>query len=332
MISPLRIGILGAAGITPTSLVAPAATAGDVELVAIAARNREKAATFAEKWSIPTVAGTYEELVTRDDIDAVYIALPNSEHARWSTAAIQAGKHVLVEKPFASNEVEAREVAELAAASDLIVMEAYHYRYHPLIPQLQKMIADGVIGDLTHVEAIFDITMPDTSNIRYNFDLAGGSTMDLGCYSLHFARAIIGGDPIVVGARARAATTDARIDEALTAELRFPNDVTATISSSLLEPVERQSALIAGSRGSISVEGFVKPQEGNTITITVDGVSTVSEAPAAPTTYQCQLAAFVDAVRTGAAPLTDAQDAVAMMHLIDGVYRAAGLTPRGLLG
>lgn len=327
MTRPIRFGILGAAGITPSALIQPARANRDVELYAVAARDRARAERFAAEHGVSTVLDSYEDLLADELVDAVYIPLPNSEHGKWTVAALQAGKHVLVEKPFASNAEEAREVARHAATSDRVVMEAFHYRYHALMKEVLKLVDMKIIGDLTTIEAHFDINLPDRTNIRYNQELAGGATMDLGCYSLHFVRSVVREEPEIVAAEARP-SDDPRLDEALSAELRFPGGVTGRISSSLLESEERQSAVIEGTRGMIEVEGFVKPHEGNSLTLTTDsGVTTVT-VPNEPTSYASQLAVFVDAVRHGTAVLSDPADSVAEMTAIDAMYRAAGLQPR----
>ena len=116
------------------------------------------------------------------DLDAVYNPLPNGLHGRWTRAALAAGKHVLCEKPFTANAAEAREIAELAAKSDRVVMEAFHYRYHPLALRIEQIIASGELGELQRVEAVQCFPPPKFSDIRYNYSLAGGSTMDAGCY------------------------------------------------------------------------------------------------------------------------------------------------------
>lgn len=327
MNQPIRFGIFGAAGITPQALIAPAQANRDVELYAVAARDRGRAESFAAEHHIGHVHDSYEALLADPNVDAVYIPLPNSEHGKWTVAALDAGKHVLVEKPFASNADEAEEVARRAAGSDRVVMEGFHYRYHRLMAETLKLTADGAIGDLAEVEAHFDINLPDRSNIRYNQSLAGGATMDLGCYSLHFVRSVVGEEPEVVSAEARP-SDDPRLDEALSAELRFPGGVTGRISSSLLEDEERQTCIITGTKGVIQVEGFVKPQDGNTLTLTNDAGVTTVEVPTQPTSYAAQLAVFVDAVRNGTPVLTGPDDSVAMMRAIDALYRAAGLEPR----
>ncbi|BAW08435.1 Gfo/Idh/MocA family oxidoreductase [Nocardia seriolae] len=136
----LRIGILGAANIAPNALIGPARRSPEVVVAAVAARDRARAEEFARRHGIERVYGGYEELVAAPDLDAVYIPLPNGLHGRWIRAALAVGKHVLCEKPFTANAAEAREIAELANASDRVVMEAFHYRYHPLTRAAEKVL------------------------------------------------------------------------------------------------------------------------------------------------------------------------------------------------
>lgn len=323
----VRFGILGAAGITPSALIAPAQANPDVSLTAVAARNRARAEEFATRHGIEQVLGSYDDLLASPDVDAVYIPLPNSAHAEWTVRAARAGKHVLVEKPFAANAEEARRVVDALAGLPVVVMEAFHYRHHPLIHRVEELLAAGVIGDATSASAAFDVRVPDRSNIRYNWELAGGATMDLGCYSIHLLRTLLKAEPRVVSAEARR-FDGGQIDEALTARLEFPGGITATASSSLLADTVRQSARIDGTRGSIAIEGFVKPHGGNSLTVTLDGSSSTEEVAPEVTSYGQQLAAFVAAVEHGGPVVVDGADSIATMEVIDACYRAAGLEPR----
>lgn len=324
---PLRIGILGAAGITPPALIEPAAGNPQVRLVAVAARDRVRAEAFAEEHGIERAVESYEDLLADPEVEAIYNPLPNSHHAHWSTRALEAGKHVLVEKPFASNFEEARKVAEVAARHpDLVLMEAFHNRYHALTRKVLELLADGVIGEVRSADSEFLVHLPDRSDIRYNHDLSGGSTMDLGCYPLHFLRTLFG-EPKVLSGQVRT-TEDPRIDEALTNTLKFPGGISSTITSSLFEPEEVQHVLITGTGGTIEINGFVKPHHGNQILVTVGGETVDHAVPAAPTTYEAQLSAFVAAVREGAPVLTGPDDSLATMSVIDAMYVAAGLEPR----
>ena len=148
----MRIGILGAARIAPLALINPAKENTEVVVAAVAARDVSRARAFAAKHGIARVHDSYEALIGDPDLDAVYNPLPNGLHGRWTRAALTAGKHVLCEKPFTANAAEAREIAELAAKSDRVVMEAFHYRYHPLTLRAEQIIASGELGKLERVE------------------------------------------------------------------------------------------------------------------------------------------------------------------------------------
>ena len=215
----MRIGILGAARIAPSALIKPAQGNAEVVVAAVAARDASRARAFAAKHGIARVHDSYEALIADPDLDAVYIPLPNSLHGRWTRAALAAGKHVLCEKPFTANAAEAREIAELAAKSDRVVMEAFHYRYHPLTLRVEQIIASGELGKLQRVEAALCFPLPKFSDIRYDYSLAGGATMDAGCYAVHMVRTFGGSTPEVVSAQAK--LRDPQVDRAMTAELRF---------------------------------------------------------------------------------------------------------------
>src|ERR1700733_5736107 len=149
----LRTGGLGAASIAPSALIKPAANNAEVVVAAVAARDAARAQEFAAKHGISRVHESYEALIADPDLDAVYNPLPNGLHGKWTRAALVAGKHVLCEKPFTANAAEARQIADLAAKSDRVVMEAFHYRYHPMTLRTEQIIASGVIGKLQRVEA-----------------------------------------------------------------------------------------------------------------------------------------------------------------------------------
>src|SRR5271163_3596231 len=229
--APVRIGILGASRFAPMILIKPAKENAEVVVAAVASRDVSHARAFAAKHGIARVHDSYEALIADPELDAVYIVLPNNLHGRWSGAALAAGKHVLCEKPFTANAAEAREVAELAGKSDRVVMEAFHYRYHPLTLRVEQIIASGELGTLERVEAALCFPLPKFSDIRYNYSLAGGATMDAGCYAVHMARTFGGATPEVVSAQAK--LRDPQIVRAMTAELRFPGGHTGRVRCSM---------------------------------------------------------------------------------------------------
>jgi predicted dehydrogenase len=323
---PVRIGILGAASIAPSAVITPAEGNGEVVVAAVAARDGARAQAFAAKHDIPRVHDSYEALIADPDLDAVYNPLPNGLHGRWTRAALAGGKHVLCEKPFTANAAEAREVAELSARSDRVVMEAFHYRYHPLTLRIAQIIASGELGKLERVEAAMCFPLPKFSDIRYNYSLAGGATMDAGCYAVHMARTFGGETPEVVSAQAK--LRDPQIDRAMTAELRFPGGHTGRVRCSMWSSDLLQlSARVVGDRGELRVLNPVVPQIFHRLSVRSAEGKRV-ERFTRRASYAYQLDAFAAAVLRGDPVMTTPEDAVENMTVIDAIYRAAGLPLR----
>jgi predicted dehydrogenase len=322
----LRIGVLGAARIAPAALLRPATAVDGVRVVAVAARSADRAAAMAGRHRIPTVYGDYAALLADPDIDAVYIPLPNGLHAEWTLRALAAGKHVLCEKPFTANEAEAREVADAADRAGRVVMEAFHYRYHPLAAEIDRILhTDRRLGDITRVETWMCFPLPRFSDIRYQYDLAGGATMDAGCYALHAARFAGPGEPEVVGARAL--LRDPKVDRAMSIDLRYPTGATGTAHTSMWSRTLLRIGLrVTGERGELSAPFFVMPKFGR-LRVTVDGVTTRRKVPG-ESTYTHQLRAFQAAVGGADTNRTPPSDSIHTMRLIDAAYRAAGLPLR----
>lgn len=335
----LRIGLLGAAAIAPSALIKPARLMPRVTVTAVAARDRQRAETFARKHGVPVVHADYEALLADPQVDAVYVPLPNGLHAEWTLKALEAGKHVLCEKPFAANRAEAERVADAADAaferSGLVVMEAFHYRHHSLAERMRAIVAGGELGKLRHVEAEVCFPLPRLSDIRYDYALAGGATMDAGCYAVHVARLLGNGDPAVISARMLTLRKDPRIDRAMSAELEFPDGVTGRVRASMWSRrVLSIRARAVGSGGELSVTNFLMPQLYHRLTIRAPrdgGGRTVrhERVPRNPSSYACQLEAFAAAVLDGGPVLTSARDAVTNMGVLDSIYRASGLPLRG---
>ena len=327
MNAPLRIGVLGAAKIVPSALVKPARANPSVEVAAIAARDPERAKAFADKHGIPTVHATYEALLADDTLDAVYIPLPNGLHGRWTIAALAAGRHVLCEKPFTANAEEAQLVADAAAASGLVVMEAFHWRYHPVAQRMVDIVRRGELGELRHIETAMSFPNFKRSDIRWNPALAGGTLMDAGCYAIHWARTLAGAEPEVTAAKAKLRSPG--IDRRADVDLLFPNGITAHVTASMWSSsVLRLMARVEGTEGTLKVLNPIAPQFGSRMTVKVKGKKRREKVPADGTTYDYQLRAFVAAVREGIPTLTPPAESVANMRVIDAAYRAAGLEPR----
>jgi predicted dehydrogenase len=322
----VRIGILGAARIAPSALIGPARGNNEVVVAAVAARDTARAQAFAAEHDIGRTHDSYDALIADPGIDAVYNPLPNSLHGRWTRAALAAGKHVLCEKPFTANAAEAREVADLGATSGLVVMEAFHYRYHPLTLRIEEIIASGELGKLKRVEAAMCFPLPKFSDIRYNYALGGGATMDAGCYAVHMARTFGGGTPEVVSAQAK--LHDPQIDRAMTAELRFPAGHTGRVRCSMWSSNLLQfNARVSGDRGELRVLNPVVPHLFHRLSVRSAGGKRVERFSRRPS-YAYQLDAFAAAVLHGQAVKTTPEDAVENMTVIDAIYRAAGLPLR----
>lgn len=295
-------------------------------VAAVAARDASRAQAFAAKHDIARVHESYDALIADPDLDAVYNPLPNSLHGRWTRAALAAGKHVLCEKPFTANAAEAREIAELAANSGRVVMEAFHYRYHPLTLRVEEIIASGELGKLTRVEGNLCFPLPKFSDIRYNYSLAGGATMDAGCYAVHMVRTFGGSTPEVVSAQAK--LRDSQIDRAMTAEVRFADGHTGRMRCSMWSTDLMQiSARVVGDKGELHVLNPVLPHSYHRLSVRSADGKRVERFPRRAS-YAYQLDAFAGAVLRGEPVKTTPEDAIENMTVIDAIYRSAGLPLR----
>lgn len=323
----LKFGILGAAWIAPMALIEPCAKTDQAEVRLIAARDKNRAIKYAKEHHIPIVANSYKEVIEHPDIDAVYIPLPISEHRYWTLTALAAGKHVLCEKSFASNAAEARQMADMASSTGLILMDAFHYRYHPLFSRAIEIYRSGILGDITEILAQFNSPMREANDIRMIYATGGGVTIDMGCYPLSWVRHLTGEEPIQVKAEAEVGPAD--VDIYLRSQLQFENGLQAITVGDMRVVCEQTNSInVVGSLGEMFVENPLSPQSGSRIEIrTADG--TEVERFATRPSYEYQLDAFIQAVASGEQPITGPEDAVRQMQLIDRCYQAAGLPLRG---
>jgi predicted dehydrogenase len=328
-VEPVRIGVLGAARIAERAIVVPARATGS-RLAAIAARDPARAEDFARAHAVDRVLSSYADVLADPEVEVVYNPLPNALHAPWNLAAVAAGKHVLSEKPFASNAAEAGEVRDAARRAGVTVMEGFHHLYHPVMRRVLDLVERGELGDVVHVEATIAMLPPDASDPRWSLDLSGGALMDLGCYGLHVLRTLApwtGGEPEPDAARAGERAGSPGVDEWLDAELHFPSGATAAVRCSMVHPTRDMSLRIVGSRGEVTAPGFVEPHRDDRVLVrTAAGTSVHSMGTRSSYTYQ--LEALMAALRHGSPVPTDPDAAVASMTLIDRCYRLAGLPPR----
>lgn len=329
----LKIGVLGVARITPEALVRPASEINGVELAGIASRERRRAQTFADQYVIYRVFDAYQALLDDPEIDAIYIPLPNSLHCEWTIRALEAGKHVLCEKPLSSNAHEARKMVSAADRTGLILMDALHYRYHPLMERIRELVPS--LGPLLHIETKFCFLLPRFKDIRYHYSLGGGATMDVGVYTsdMMLQVAAASGDPALVGSpqviQARAKLLGSNIDRFMEADLLWNNGTSGRITHSIFSrQVPGVKLKVTGERGQLHVSNPVTPHRGHQIDVRIDGKSH-QENVAGKTSYHYQLLEFERRIREESRS-PDLDDSVATMELLDAVYTAAGLPLRGI--
>ena len=324
---PIRIGVLGAAAIVPSALTNPARGMPEAQVVAIAARDPKRAAAFARKHRIPRVHQTYQDMLNDPEIDAIYNPLPNSLHAEWTIRALRAGKHVLCEKPFASNAREAEEMANVAHEAGLVLSEAFAYRYHPLTARVKEIIASGELGKIQHIEAQFCFLLPFPNNIRFRYDLAGGALMDCGCYPVSLIRYIAQAQPKVERAEARLLAP--QVDGKMSADLSFGDGRTAHLVCDLLSPrLFRSSLKIECEAGKLTVINPYHPHWFNWLSVRGRN-GAYSAHVRGENVYALQLRAFVKAIRGEMELNTNPADAIGNMRVIDRIYQKAGLKQRG---
>ncbi len=329
---PLRIGVLGAAKISPPALFIPAADTDDVVVVAIAARNRGRAQAQADEYGIERVYDTYDEVINDPDVDAIYNPLPINAHLEWGRKALQAGKHLLQEKPLTSNAEEARALVAAGDEAGLVMMEAFHWRYHPLANRLRSLLDEGTVGDITSVAGRFTVPIDPGDDVRHAYELSGGALMDLGCYPAQWVRFVVGAEPTVVsvtmvGGRPMVdVITDIDLNWTATAD-RGP--ITGSIHCAMdATAVPGAELEVIGTKGRIHIMNPIAPHNGHLLTVDAGGDQRTEEVDGL-TTYHHQLQAFRDAVLHGGPRLTGGQDAIATMELIDAAYLAAGFPLRG---
>lgn len=324
-----RVGILGAASIAENGIVTPARLT-DTRLVAVAARDRSRAEAFAAAHGVERVLDSYAEVVTDPEVEAIYNPLANGLHGPWNLAAIAAGKHVLSEKPFASNAAEAAEVRDAGMRAGVVVVDGFHYLYHPVTRRLHELVASGELGEIERVEVTMINPPPAPENPRWSLELAGGALMDLGCYSLHAHRVLApwtGGEPSLVEARGGEREGLPGIDEWVDADLVFPSGATGLARCHMAGDEQQLTYRVAGSRGEATIANFILPHLDDRLFVkTVAGERV--EHLGTRSSYTYQLEAFIGFIREGIRMPTDSDDAVATMRLVDECYRAIGLEPR----
>lgn len=323
----LRIGVLGAAGISAKALFAPAADTEGVEVVAIASRDRTRAQAQADQFGIDRVHSSYADVLADAEVDAIYNPLAISEHHRWAIAAAEAGKHILCEKPFASNSTQATEMVAAGKAAGVVMMEAFHWRYHPLANEIGFIVGSKALGDLQTLDAGFSVAISPDDDVRQSWELSGGALMDLGCYPIQWLRFVAGREPTVFSATMTQGRPN--VDIITDIELDFGQGLTGHAHTAMNPGVEKKIWLqVTGSEGTLRVDNPLAPHDGHLITVSV-GSDVESYTVEGLTTYHHQLVAFRDAIANRSQIPTGGSDAINNMLVIDAAYQAAGLPIRG---
>jgi predicted dehydrogenase len=329
----LRVGIFGTGGIAERAMVDPAGLVEGVEVVAVGSRDPERARAFADRFGI-AAAGDYAQVMADPDVDLIYVALPPTVHERWAVAALQAGKHVLCEKPLSANGAGARAIADAADANGRSAFVGFHYRLHSFTQRLLEVLRSGVLGDIEDVEIDFSIPhfVVKPGNIRLDGDLGGGAVMDVGCYAIDLLRAAWG-EAHVLSSSARLYDGDPRVDLQTDFVLSFDRGITARVRASFIGDDDGAMLLhVVGSAATLHATSVIVPQWGATLRVTAgDGILIDEKVAEGESSYVKQLEHLRD-VLTGEAPEASsplrAADAARTMELVDDVYRAAGLEPR----
>jgi xylose dehydrogenase (NAD/NADP) len=312
----VRLGILSTAHIN--RLVIPGAHASDkVELVAVASRDQSRAEEYAREWGIERAYGSYDALLGDPDVDAVYISLPNTMHCEWSLKAIEAGKHVLCEKPFSRHAEEVEQAFDAAERAGRLLSEAFMFRHNPQTGRLAELVVEGAIGELRVVRAAFSYSLYDAQNIRLRTDVEGGSLMDVGCYCVSGSRLLAGEPGTVLG---RAYTGPSGTDWVFAGSMGFPGDVLAQFDCGTCLP-NRDELEAIGTDGSLFLDD---PWHCQTPVIELRRDGEVERIQLDPVdSYRLELENLADAIRGEAPLLLGREDAVAQARALEALHRSA---------
>lgn len=316
----VRWGILSTANIGAKAVTPAILASTNGVLAAVASRNDERAAEYAARFNIPRSHGSYEELLADPDVDAIYNPLPNSMHLEWTIKALEAGKHVLCEKPLGLNAAECLEMAAAAERNGRLLMEAFMYRFHPRIQRTVDLVAAGELGNLKLIRSAFAFNVQDPGNIRLQADLGGGSLMDVGSYCVNVSRTVVGSEPLE--AQAFAVEGSAGVDVELFGVLRFEGNVFAQFSSSL-NTFRHELVEVVGTDGRLQLGSVFQPGTADAAIDLETADGSRQETIQGVNHYQLMVEHFADCILTGTKPRYSVLDAAANMAAIEALYASA---------
>jgi xylose dehydrogenase (NAD/NADP) len=322
MNAPIRWGILSTAKIAETAFVPSLRQTRRGQLAAVASRDGARAQAFADKHEIPQTFDSYDAMLESDSIDAVYIPLPNSMHAKWTEKAAAQGKQVFCEKPLGVSSSEVQQMVDVCTDAGVLLFEAFVFLYHPKSLRLRQVLAEGAIGDIVQMTASFTFPLQrPTDNIRMNKDLAGGSLMDVGCYPIAYTRFVFNEEPIAVQAACRL-DPEYGVDTRASMVLTFSGDRHAALQAGFDAP-GGQRAVIHGEKGYIAVPQPCHPkeQDGFVICRNEREEAVVIEAGVPP--FAPAIEHFHDCLLDGVEPIATPANAVGTLRVIEAVRESA---------
>jgi predicted dehydrogenase len=317
----LRFGMIGASTIGAEALLEPVRRRNDIQVVHVAARRPGAAHSYAQKWAVPRASSDYEDVLADAQVDAVYVSNSAADHARWTIAALEAGKHVLCEKPIALTGEEARAVEDAARGAGRIAMEGFHYRFHPLFLSLEQLVATGRYGSLQSIRSLINGARPyDPTSILHMRDLGGGALLHNGVYGVHWTRLLFDAEPTAVHASQQSNPSGA--DSDTSAEFEFPGGRTASLHCSFdrSDPV---SLTLVFEKAEVVVTGPIGPHHGHSLRIEPTAGPSEVATVAGRSSFDYQLEEFARRALARAQIGGRGDDIVANAITIDAIRRAA---------
>jgi D-xylose 1-dehydrogenase (NADP+, D-xylono-1,5-lactone-forming) len=316
---PLGIGILGTARVGGALVQAAGADGGALaRVVAVGSRSAERGEEYARRLGIPRAHGSYDELVADQEVEAVYVALPNSLHVPWAVRALEAGRHALCEKPLAATAADAAAAFDAAERARRVLMEGLMYRHHPQTQRVEQLVREGEVGAVSRVRAVFRFTLASADDPKLRADLDGGALMDAGCYGVSAARLLLG-EPVAASAEADRGPNG--VDLRFRGVMTFAGDAQAEVDVALDRP-PAHSLEVAGDEGTLLVaDPWHCWRPGIELRRSTSDVERIDVPNAGP--HRLQLENFVAAVRREAAPRLDRDDAVSQAEAIEALRAAA---------